>query len=315
MPISMIIAAAVASAPAPADAAPRLYACGGDQIREYRIESGRSVEVWRWRAADATDLPARYRTALLAHIDDCKPVDGGRGILVTASTGGVVLIERVSGRVTFRATAPMAHSADMLPGGMIAVALSIDPKGDRLEVYDRTRSETPLLHLPLPSGHGAVWDRARDRLFVLSHDLIQAYRVAGTSSAPVLTESARWTLPGRRDGHDLSRRPDGRYLVTTDDGVWTFDPDAGDPDAGDAAGPAGGRPEGRPPAPGTYTPLPALNPRPRVKAVGMMGGRLAWVQAEESWWAKGFTIARADGSDPVRIPVEGMRLYKVRWIR
>ncbi|MBD8548996.1 DUF6528 family protein [Sphingomonas sp. CFBP 8760] len=285
----------------PAGAAERLYACGDDEIREYRLSGGGVAgEVWRWRAADAVDLPESYRKTLLAKIDDCKAVDGGRSILVTASTGGVVLIDRASGRVSFRATAPMAHSADLLPGGLIAVALSIHQHGDRLELYDRNRSETPLLHLPLPSGHGAVWDARRRRLFVLSHDLIQAYRIAGTGAAPKLLEASRWMLPGRRDGHDLSRRPDGRYLVTTDDGVWTFDP------------------EGKHSGGGMFAALPALNPKLRVKAVGMAGdgmnGRLAWVQAEESWWAKGFTIARADGSDPVRVPVTGLHLYKVRWI-
>ncbi len=293
--------AVAAAGVGPAWAADRLYACGDDQIREYHVpDNATAREVWRWRAADATDLPEEYRRTLLAKIDDCKPVDGGRSILVTASTGGVVLIDRASGRVSFRATAPMAHSADLLPGGLIAVALSIHRRGDRLELYDRKRSEAPLLHLPLPSGHGAVWDAQRRRLFALSHDLIQAYRIAGTSAAPTLVEASRWTLPGRRDGHDLSRRPDDRYLVTTDDGVWTFDPDRKDSGAG------------------LFAALPALNPKLRVKAVGMAGngadGRLAWVQAEESWWAKGFTIARADGSDPVRVPVEGMHLYKVRWI-
>ncbi len=294
------IAIAMAGA-SPAVAADRLYACGDDEIREYRVSDGAvASDVWRWRAADAVDLPESYRQTLLAKIDDCKAVDGGRSILVTASTGGVVLIDRESGRVSFRATSPMAHSADLLPGGIIAVALSIHQRGDRLELYDRKRSETPLLHLPLPSGHGAVWDAQRRRLFVLSHDLIQAYRITGTRVAPKLVEASRWTLPGRRDGHDLSRGPDGRYLVTTDDGVWTFDPDG--KDSGD----------------GLFAALPALNPKLRVKAVGMAGdgvnGRLAWVQAEESWWAKGFTIARADGGDPVRVPVDGMHLYKVRWI-
>ncbi len=276
-------------------AAERLYACGDDQVREYRVsDTGTTSEVWRWSAAEAKDLPDQYRRTLLSKIDECKPVDDGRSILATASTGGVVLIDRATGSVSFHATAPMAHSADVLPNNLIAVALSIHRDGDRLELYDRRRSEAPLLHMPLPSGHGAVWDAGRSRLFVLSHDLIQAYRIVGTAAAPKLAEASRWTLPGRRDGHDLSRRPDGRYLVTTDDGVWTFDPGKG-----------------------TFTALPALNPKLRVKAVGMTrngGGRLAWVQAEENWWAKGFTIAHADGSDPVRVPVDGMHLYKVRWI-
>ncbi|MDJ0277569.1 DUF6528 family protein [Sphingomonas sp. 2R-10] len=288
---------AVAAAGAcPAWAADRLYACGDDQVREYEVsDTGVAREVWRWSAADAADLPDGYRRTLLSKIDDCKPVDGGRSILVTASTGGVALVNRATGRVSFRATAPMAHSADALPHGLIAVALSIHRDGDRLELYDRRRSEAPLLHMPLPSGHGAVWDARRRRLFVLSHDLIQAYRIGGTAAAPALVEAARWTLPGRRDGHDLSYRSGGNYLVTTDDGVWTFDPGKG-----------------------TFAALPTLNPKLRVKAVSFTGdgnkGRLAWVQAEESWWAKGFTIARADGSDPVRVPVEGMHLYKVRWI-
>jgi hypothetical protein len=300
MPLLFSILAVAAAASGPAGAGERLYACGDDQVREYRIEERHVVESWRWTAAQATDLPDQYRRRLLGHIDECKPVDGGRAILVTASTGGVALIDRATGKVTFHANAPMAHSADLLPGGLIAVALSIHKNGDRLQLYDRRRSEAPLRHLPLPSGHGAVWDGSRKRLFVLSHDLIQSYRIARTRRRPTLVEAARWPLPGRRDGHDLSRRPDGRYLVTTDDGVWTFDPNDS-----------------------TFAAFPALNPKLRVKAVSMTdangggrgAGRLAWVQAEESWWATSFTIAQADGSDPVRIPVEAMHLYKVRWLR
>lgn len=289
--IMTLIMAATATVSEASGSIDRLYACGDDQVREYRIDRDGAAELWRWSAGSARDLPASYRTRLMAHIDDCKPVDAGRAILVTSSTGGVVLIDRATGKVRFRAKAPMAHSADVLPGGRVAVALSIDPAGDRLEIYDRARSERALLHLPLPSGHGAVWDGARSRLFVLSHDLIQAFSVGGTKAAPVPTEVARWTLPGRRDGHDLSRKPDGRYFVTTDDGVWTFDPDTG-----------------------SFAAFSALNPKLRVKAVSAKGDAVAWVQAEESWWAYGFTVARRDGSASRRIPVEGMHLYKVRWI-
>lgn len=273
-------------------AADRLYACGDDQIREYRIDGGTATETWRWRAADAGDLPETYRLKLLKHLDDCKPVDDGHAILATASTGGTVLIDRETGHVSFRARTPMAHSADLLPGGFVAVALSIHADGDRLEIYRRNENETPLLNLPLPSGHGAVWDAKRAHLFVLSHDLIQAYDIKEAESAPALTETARWTLPGRHDGHDLSVKPDGGYFVTTDDGVWTFDPDRG-----------------------TFSPFFALNPKLQVKAVSALGNRLAWVQAEESWWATGFTVAGPDGRGEQRIAIDGMHLYKVRWIR
>lgn len=285
---SLVIFASVLSAPVP----DTLYACGDDQVRELRIGVDGAVESWRWSARAAADLPVDYRERLLNHIDECKPVEDGRAILVTSSTGGAVLIDRASGRVRFRARVPMAHSAALLPGGLIAVALSIHKDGDRLNLYDSRRNEVVLQSLPLPSGHGAVWDDKRQRLFALSHDLVQAFRLERAAATPRLVETARWALPGRRDGHDLSRRPDGGYSVTTDDGAWIFDPDDG-----------------------SFRPFQPLNPQLRIKAVSMIGDRLAWVQAEESWWARGFTVARADGGEARRVAVEGMHLYKVRWVR
>ncbi len=288
----MVVAAAIGLMAGPgARAAGRLYACGDDQIRELVLAGDAATETWRWSAGTARDLPPIYRTTLLAHIDDCKPVDGGNAVLVTASTGATVLVDRSTGAVRFRARTPMAHSADLLPGGYAAVALSINPAGDRLELYRLSRSERPLASLPLPSGHGAVWDRRRQRLFALSHDLIQAFSFDPKAATPRLIETARWPLPGRRDGHDLSATPEGGYIVTTDDGVWTFDPDHGD-----------------------FAPVPALNPKLRVKAVSVATGAMAWVQAEESWWAHGFTVADRDASHPHRIETPGMKLYKVRWI-
>lgn len=268
------------------------YACGNDQVRELRIGATGVAEDWRWTARDATDLPMAYRDGVLANVDECKPVDRGRAILVTASTGAAVLIDRATGRTMFRARVPMAHSADLLPGGLIAVALSIAPDGDRLQLYDRRNSEHPLQTLPLPSGHGVVWDAERRRLFVLSRDLLQAFRMTGRGRAARLAKAARWTLPGRRDGHDLSPAPDDRYYVTTDDGAWQFDP-----------------------ANGGFRAFTPPNPVLRVKSVSAIGDRIAWVQAEESWWASGFTVMSADGSERRRIELDGLHLYKVRWVR
>lgn len=287
----MLIAVVGLAASTGAAAADRLYACGDDRIREYALSGDQARQIWQWTASDAVDLPTAYRTTLLAHIDDCKPVERGRAILVTASTGGVVLIDRASGRVRFRATAPMAHSADLLPGGYVAVALSINKDGDRLQLFKLTRSERPLFSLPLASGHGAVWDAKRHRLFAMSHDLIQAFSFHTGAAGPHLTETARWTLPGRRDGHDLSPTPEGDYVVTTDDGAWTFDPGSS-----------------------RFTPIPALNPKLRVKAVSVARDAMAWVQAEESWWAHGFTVADRDASAPRRFETPGLKLYKVRWL-
>ncbi|WP_122770281.1 DUF6528 family protein [Pseudomonas viridiflava] len=275
-----------------ARSAERLYACGDDQVREYRVQAASATEIWRWSASQSKDLPDAYRQKLLSHIDECKQVEGGRAILVTSSTGGVVLLDRASGRVLFRALAPMAHSAEYLPNGLIAVALSIEPRGDRLQLYDRYRNETPLFETPLPSGHGVVWDGQRQRLFALSHDLLQAFTLSGDRALTILKESERWTLPGRRDGHDLSALGDGRYAVTTDDGVWLFSPDSG-----------------------VFSTFEPLRSASRVKALSAMDERMAWVEVEQSWWAFGFHLAQRDGSGGVRVPVADLHLYKVRWVQ
>lgn len=56
------------------------------------------------RIQRARRLYARSRG--LKHTDDCKPVDSGRSILATASTGAAVLIDRETGHVSFRARMP-----------------------------------------------------------------------------------------------------------------------------------------------------------------------------------------------------------------
>ncbi|WP_368389842.1 DUF6528 family protein [Sphingobium sp. AS12] len=272
----------------------QLLACGDDQIRLYEGADNGMRETWRWTAQTAPGLPAVYRTTLLRKIDDCKAVDGGKAILATASTGAVVLVDRASGKVLFRARAPMAHSADLLPDGRIAVALSLHEAGNRLEIYSRTKNEKPLLHLDLYSGHGAVWDAQRQRLFTLSHDMIQAFRLEDWATRkPRLIETQRWQLPGKRDGHDLSLDPDTHdFAVTTEDGSWRFSPESGE-----------------------YVAIPFLNPARQVKAINFNGDSVAWVQAEDSWWSYGFTVAKRDGSARERINVTGIHLYKIRWFR
>ncbi len=291
-PVHCLLALVLTSTVAVTQAAGRLYACGDDQVREYQVNADEVTETWRWSAAQAMDLPVAYRSKLLTHIDECKPVDDGRAVLLTSSTGGVVLLDRASGSVLFRAHAPMAHSAELLPEGLIAVALSIDPAGDRLQLYNRQRNETPLFEEPLPSGHGVVWDSKRKRLLALSHDLLQSFVVTGELTSPGLKEVERWSLPGQRDGHDLSALGDGRYCVSTHDGVWLFNPQSGN-----------------------FLPFEPLGATPDIKSVSVLGQSMAWVKVEENWWAYGFHLERKRGETVTRIPVKDLHLYKVRWIR
>ena len=81
-----------------------LITCGRDKVLILDLNArdavGTPKTIWSWRAADRAELPADVRV-LFRSTDDCKPVDGGRRILITSSSGGVALVERANGAVVF----------------------------------------------------------------------------------------------------------------------------------------------------------------------------------------------------------------------
>ncbi|GAA4223280.1 hypothetical protein FHR32_001213 [Streptosporangium album] len=107
------------------------------------------------------------------------------------------------------------HSIDLLPDGNVAVVAS---KGGWLRLY--TASAGPraasYAQVPLPGGHGVVWDEGSRLLWALGSTQLIALRVGGTPTQPTLTVVAQTPLPSR-GGHDLqpvAGRP-GHLWVTT----------------------------------------------------------------------------------------------------
>ncbi len=73
----------------------------------------------------------------------------GNRILITASSDGVALVDRATGRTPFWGLCANAHSADLLPGERIAVACSV-----------RADGRQPTGHLRRPhAGKGTLLDR------------------------------------------------------------------------------------------------------------------------------------------------------------
>src|SRR6185436_3535907 len=105
-----------------------LIVCGGDEVVILDLRDF-PKQVWSWRAADRPELPEAFRKKF-GSTDDCKPVDGGRKILITSSGGAAALVERSTGKVLFYAAVPNAHSAEVIPGNRLVAASSTHLEGN-----------------------------------------------------------------------------------------------------------------------------------------------------------------------------------------
>jgi len=270
----------------------KLVLCGWDEV--FIIGTGdknqqRPVKLWSWKAKDSSELPERLR-GLFETTDECKVVDGGRKILITASSGGIALVEVKSKKVLFYAVAANAHSAEILPGGRVAVAVSNAADGNRLILYDLSSSEKELFSDSLPWGHGVIWDEERKVLWALAGDDIRGYRLKDWNSPqPALERIVMVRLPEEM-GHDLYPLPrTNKLFVTTTNFVWLFDRDKK-----------------------TFQKYEAIDNTLNIKSVCVNPetGRLVYVRADEGqWWSEKIRFLNPDSV----LFIPGEHFYKARW--
>jgi hypothetical protein len=269
-----------------------IIVCGWDEVYILDMSARPPKKTWSWTAAGRTDLPEALRKQFQT-TDDCKPVDGGRRILITSSGGGVALVERATGEVLFYASVGGAHSVEMLPGNRIVVASSTSerPLNNRLVLFDTTKSDQPLFDTELASGHGVVWDDARQLLWTLSGRHLRTYRLVDWRSAePKLSKVDEYPLPSN-SGHDLMPIAGTDLLsVTTIRDAYLFDR-----------------------ADRTFAPHPQLAGKSNVKSITVhpVTKQVVWTQADAGfWWTTTIRFL-----DPDETQVEaGARRYKVRWV-
>lgn len=283
----MRLAFLIACAAAVVSAADReLIVCGWDEVYILDLDRQPVEKVWSWKASDSPELPPGVRDSFRT-TDECKPVEGGRRILITASSDGIALVDRATRKVLFYGSAGGAHSAEMLPGGRIAVAASASksPLANRLVLFDVRRSGAPLADTELLSGHGVVWDEKRRLLWALGLDTLRTYRLAEW-----LGKAEEYKLPDT-GGHDLAAVPGSDLLsVTTHHHAWLFDR-----------------------AKKTFAPHPLLADRENVKSISVhpRTGEVAWTEADKGfWWTPVIRFANPSAT----LTRAGERLYKVRWV-
>lgn len=267
-----------------------LIACGDDKV--VIIDAGKSTEdsthiVWRWQVSEAvSQLPSEYQK-LMVPLDECKPVNEGKEILLTSSGGGALLLDKETKECRFYAHVPMAHSIEMLPGGRIAIALSTHPKGNSLELYDVDKPEQVLFRDSLYSGHGVVWMEEKQRLYVLGFDELRAYALAQwETDSPSLQLEKTWKLP-IEDGHDLVRISDHELGFSGYEDVYKFD-------LTDEA----------------FALFSPMQGKKDIKSFNydVQTGYLVYTQAEIDWWTHHIYIEQ-----PTKVlTVKDINLYKVR---
>lgn len=262
-----------------------LLVCGGDEVFQIDPAANPPAKLWSWRAKDRPEIPADLQKAFNT-TDECKPLDGGKRLLVTSSGGGCALLELPSGKALWWARVPNAHSIEALPGGKIAVASSVNANGNKVLIFDEKIPGKSIAELPLPSAHGLVWDEARKCLWALGFGELLACEVAGDK----LVVKTRHKLPDE-DGHDLRAVPGSPDLMlTTHAGVWRFHRD-------DAV----------------FRPDPDLKDRVEVKSADFhpSSGRLVVMQSSgKSWWTDQIEFLHPTA----KLTFKGETLYKARWL-
>ena len=154
-----------------------IVVCGDDKVLIIDKTESDSTDVrvnWQWKVSDLTDLPDEYQKYMVP-TDECKPVDYNSKILITSSGGGVVLIDRQTKKPMFHAHVPNAHSAELLPGKRIVVALSTADKGNSIQLFNMTENDEVVFKDSLYSAHGVVWIDKTRRLFALGYDELRSY--------------------------------------------------------------------------------------------------------------------------------------------
>jgi hypothetical protein len=289
--LMLLLTASALSSPA-AQADDELILCGWDEVFALKVGEPDKIstnKVWLWRARDCPNLPENLQDKF-ATTDECKPVEGGKKILITSSGGGVALVERASGKALFSAFVGNAHSAEMLPGKRVVIAGSTHAAGNRLAVFDLSQTGEPLYTTELHSAHGVVWDEKRQVLWALGYEELNGYRLVNWASPePKLHMANSYPLPDP-GGHDLQVVPKCEVLVlTTGSHVYVFDPDrrAFFPHMtlGDKAG------------------VKCVSIHPQTKLTAFIQG------SDRHWWSD--TVQWLDFENALKLP--GQRLYKARW--
>ena len=197
----------------PASSGRVLIACGSNKVYifdEFLARVSGSYKdglMWEWNATtEASTLG--LSTSRMDHIDDAKPVNDNKQILITSSYGWAALVEIASKKLLWYATGVTnAHSAEILPGNLIAVACA----EGYVALFDASAPNRKLGQYELDSAHGVVWMSSVERLYAIGSTSLQKYRILNNALSLDQTYNTKSYVTGL---HDMTKY-DSNTLVMT----------------------------------------------------------------------------------------------------
>ncbi len=187
-----------------------LIFCGNNMV--YMIDAGLAKETyqdavtWSWDAKSIASTLG-LDVSRCDHLDDCKPVDNGKKLLLTSSYNWCVLLDIETRQVLFHTeSCPNAHSAELLPNNRIAVACSTGDgsNNNQIQLYDISSPNKILHRAALTSAHGVVWNETTQRLYAIGGQSLQIYKLKDWDSAEPALELEKTVQTPQSGLHDLS---------------------------------------------------------------------------------------------------------------
>ena len=209
-PATLVAGEKIETDDARSSAITELIFCGDNMV--YMIDAGLAKETyqnavtWSWDAksiASTLGLDA----SRCSHLDDCKPVDNGKKLLLTSSYNWSVLLDIATKQVLFHTVqCPNAHSAELLPDNRIAVACSSGSgaNNNKVQLYDITSPNKVLFQTELNSAHGVVWNQTAQRLYAVGGQSLLIYKLKNWDSAEPSLELEKTVRTPQGGLHDLT---------------------------------------------------------------------------------------------------------------
>lgn len=196
---------------AESSAVTKLVFCGSNMV--YIIDAGlatstgyKDAVLWSWDATTAAQTLGLAANRC-NHLDDCKPVDNGKKLLLTSSYHWTVLIDIATQELLFwTSQSSNAHSAEILPGNRIAVACSDGTTAthNQIQIYDIAQPNKVLYQTTLDSAHGVVWNPQTERLYAIGGKSLNIYKLKNWESSSPSLELERGETTPQNGLHDLT---------------------------------------------------------------------------------------------------------------